>query len=166
MPRSLKAILVLAAATMLIFGIDHAVAEEYPYHPSKPFSLAQSEPWRTVTTITGTVPPATNGAHVIITTCTLTGSAAPTPTTATKASATATAVTIAGTLTNTASTAQDYMVAITVDAGTWNLGGARVQLNNVAPGATVSWSAVGTVTNHPTQAPHCSANDVQSETAQ
>jgi cytoskeletal protein RodZ len=82
------------------------------------------------------------------------------------AGAIGTVVNVGGSITNTDTTTNDYIIEIAIQGGSFNTGIASVQVNDLSPGQTTSWATTGLVTNNPTQALTCSADDVLTEPAQ
>ena len=76
-----------------------------------------------------------------------------------------TVVNLSGTITNTGKVTYDYIVALGIEGGSFNQGTANFQVNSLGGGQTTTWSPSGYVTNNPTQALTCTAEDVLSEPA-
>ena len=100
-------------------------------------------------------------AQVYVSGCVDTGQSAPIPI----SNDTGVVVEITGTLTNTDPTTEVYIVSVGADHG-FSLGTGSVQLNNVAPGATVGWSAQAVATNpYPGEQFACSVLDLMAQAA-
>jgi hypothetical protein len=67
---------------------------------------------------------------------------------------------VSGTLTNTGTVTNTYIVTVSDDSGSFELGGGDTEVVNVPPGHTVSWSAKVTFSNAPTGPVSCSVIDV------
>lgn len=162
-PQYLAWILLLPLAAGAYILIHHSSAPVAPKPPAS-MSITKAEPWRHIKPLEARSP--TNPLpEVTITGCTVEhGTPVVTPTTATKTVATETAATISGSVTNIDKTPQNFMLRLSVTAGSFSSGAGTVQVTSVAPGQTVLWSTPATINFHPTETPTCRVLAAQAET--
>ena len=120
----------------------------------------------TTTTTTTTAPTTTTVAKLTTTTSTLpatTTTSNPNESSWADANTIVTGCTdsaVSGTLTNTGSVTNTYIVSVSDDSGSFELGTGNTQVTNLPPGHTTSWSSSVTFSNAPTGPVMCSVIDV------
>jgi len=67
---------------------------------------------------------------------------------------------VTGTITNTGKIVNTYIIEVSDDSGSFELGTGNTEVVNLAPGATTTWSSPVTFSNPPTGPVSCSVNDV------
>ncbi len=67
---------------------------------------------------------------------------------------------VSGTITNDGSVTNSYIISVSDDSGSFELGDGNAQVTNVLPGQTTSWSAPVSFSNPPTGPVQCMVIDV------